>query len=43
MEIAKIVANVLKKHNFIKQPVLDEIFDLDIWARREAELLCYQH
>jgi 1-deoxy-D-xylulose-5-phosphate reductoisomerase len=42
-EIEKIVAAVLKKHKFIKQPVLDEIFRLDIWARREAELLCYQH
>ncbi|MFH1062561.1 MAG: 1-deoxy-D-xylulose-5-phosphate reductoisomerase [Candidatus Omnitrophota bacterium] len=43
IEISKVVASVLKKHNFIKQPVLDEIFKLDVWARREAELLCYQH
>lgn len=42
-EISNVVASVLKKHNFIKQPVLDEIFSLDVWARREAELLCYQH
>ncbi|MBU1087823.1 MAG: 1-deoxy-D-xylulose-5-phosphate reductoisomerase [Candidatus Omnitrophica bacterium] len=43
IEIPKIVSAILKKHSFIKRPVLDEIFQLDIWARREAELLCYQH
>ncbi len=43
IEIPKIVSGVLKKHKFIKHPVLDEILKLDTWARREAELLCYQH
>ncbi|MBU1043012.1 MAG: 1-deoxy-D-xylulose-5-phosphate reductoisomerase [Candidatus Omnitrophica bacterium] len=43
IEIPKIVSGVLKKHLFIKRPNLDEILKLDIWARREAELLCYQH
>lgn len=42
IEIPKVITKVLKNHKFIKRPGLDEIFSLDAWARREAELLCYQ-
>lgn len=41
-QIPSIIVRVLRKHRFIKHPTLDEILAFDKWARREAELLCYQ-
>ncbi|MCP4649315.1 MAG: 1-deoxy-D-xylulose-5-phosphate reductoisomerase [PVC group bacterium] len=42
MSISKIIESVLKRHKRMKSPTLDQIFECDDWARREARLLCYQ-
>jgi 1-deoxy-D-xylulose-5-phosphate reductoisomerase len=41
LDIADIIKKVLDKHKFIKHPGIEEIFESDAWARREAEAFCY--
>ncbi len=42
LKIPDVISKILKKHKFVKHPTLDDVFNLDEWARREAGLLCYQ-
>lgn len=36
LSIPKIIARVLSKHRNIKEPTLEDILDIDIWAKKEA-------
>ena len=40
IDIPDVIEKVLKKHNAIYDPKLDDIIDTDIWAREEAFSLC---
>jgi 1-deoxy-D-xylulose-5-phosphate reductoisomerase len=35
-DIAKVIEHVLEKHKNIRNPVLEDIREADVWARREA-------
>jgi len=41
-EIPKIINKVIKRHKPSSNPTLKEIFAVDDWARKEAQLLCYR-
>ena len=39
LEIAQLVESVMKQHNIIKTPTLEDIFQGDVWAREAARNL----
>lgn len=41
LSIVQIVEKVMLKHEVINEPLLEEIFMADEWARKEAEYLVY--
>jgi 1-deoxy-D-xylulose-5-phosphate reductoisomerase len=40
IKIAEVIEKVLSRHRPIKNPTIDDILDVDKWAKEEARRLC---